>query len=66
LASQRSDLDYAQLKIQVLEERLRQQRIEKYGKQSETLSDLQFELLDGEPAVSSNEIESEAAGGPLP
>ena len=31
LAFQRSELDYAQVKIQVLEERLRQQRIEKYG-----------------------------------
>jgi len=54
------------VKIQVLEERLRNQRIEKYGKQSEKLSDLQLELLDREPAVSGEEIESEAASGPLP
>jgi transposase len=66
LAAQRSELNYAQLKIQVLEERLRKQKIEKYGKASEKLSDLQLELLDHEPAVSSDEIESEAAGGPLP
>lgn len=66
LASQRSELDYAQLKIQILEERLRKQRIEKYGKGSEKLSDLQLELLDSEPAVSSDEIESEAASGALP
>lgn len=66
LAAQRSELNYAQLKIQVLEERLRKQRIEKYGKASEKLSDLQLELLDHEPAVSSDEIESEAADGPLP
>ena len=66
LASQRGELDYAQLKIRVLEERLRQQMIKKYGKPSETLSDLQLELLDGEPAVSSEEIESEAVSGPLP
>ena len=65
LAFQRSELEYAQVKIQVLEERLRQQRIEKYGKQSEKLSDLQLELLDREPAVSSEEIESEAASGQL-
>lgn len=65
LAFQRSELEYAQVKIQVLEERLRQQRIEKYGKQSEKLSDLQLELLDREPAVSSEEIESEAASGGL-
>jgi transposase len=66
LAAQRSELNYAQLKIQVLEERLRKQRIEKYGKASEKLSDLQLELLDHEPAVSNDEIESEAASGPLP
>ncbi|MGA3134321.1 MAG: IS66 family transposase [Terracidiphilus sp.] len=66
LAAQRSELNYAQLKIQVLEERLRKQRIEKYGKASEKLSDLQLESLDHEPAVSNEEIESEAAGGPLP
>lgn len=65
LAFQRSELNYAQVKIQVLEERLRQQRIEKYGKQSEKLSDLQLELLDREPAVSGEEIESEAASGRL-
>lgn len=66
LASQRSELDYAQLKILVLEERLRKQRIEKYGKRSETLSDLQLELLDLEPGVSSEEVEAESQGEPLP
>src|SRR5208337_2891031 len=39
--------------------------IQQYGKQSEKLSDLQLELLDGEPAVSSDEIETELASGPL-
>jgi len=52
--------------IQQLKEALRLERIRKYGKQSETLSDLQLELLDLEPAVSSDEIESEVASGPLP
>ena len=36
----------AEVKIQVLEERLRLERIARYGKRSETLSDLQLELLD--------------------
>jgi transposase len=54
------------LKIQKLEEALRMERIKKYGTQSEKLSDLQLELLDREPAVSSDEIETEAASGPLP
>jgi transposase len=65
LASQRSALDYAQLKIRVLEERLRKQRIERYGKRSETLSDLQLELLDLEPGVSSEEVEAESQREPL-
>jgi len=52
--------------IQQLKEALRLERIKKYGKASETLSDLQLELLDREPAVASDEIESEAASGPLP
>jgi hypothetical protein len=44
------ELHWAQLKIQVLEERLRQQRIRLLGPQSETLSNLQLELLaDEEP-----------------
>jgi hypothetical protein len=42
------------------------ERIHKYGKQSEKLSDLQLQLLDLEPAVSSDEIETEIASGPLP
>ena len=65
LASQRSELDFAQLKIRVLEERLRKQRIERYGKHSETLSDLQLELLDLEPGVSSEEVEAESQREPL-
>jgi len=43
----------SELKIQKLEEALRLERIKKYGKQSEKLSDLQLQLLDIEPAVSS-------------
>ena len=51
--------------IQQLKEALRLERIRKYGKQSEKLSDLQLELLDRKPAVSSEEIETEIASGPL-
>lgn len=65
LDAQTRELDYARLKIQVLEERLRKQRIEKYGKHSETLSDLQQELLDLEPGVSSEEVEAESEREPL-
>jgi transposase len=52
--------------IEQLKEALRLERTRKYGKQSEKLSDLQLELLDLEPAVSSDEIETEIANGSLP
>lgn len=56
------ELQWAQLKIQVLEERLRKQRILMFGPKSETLSNLQLELLaEEEPSVTADEIEAEAA-----
>jgi hypothetical protein len=60
------ELDYSRLKIQLLEERLRLARIAKYGKASEKLSDLQLDLLDLEPGVSSEEVEAESEREPLP
>ena len=60
------ELDWAKLKIQVLEERLRLQRIQKYGPGSEKLSSEQLELLDLEPGVSNVEIQAESAREPLP
>ena len=59
-------LHYAELKIQVLEERLRLQRIAKYGPGSEKLSDEQLELLELEPGVSRVEVEAESQREPLP
>jgi len=58
-------LAFAELKIQALEERLRLERIKKYGPRSETLSDLQLKLLDLEPGVSSEEVAAESQRGPL-
>lgn len=60
------ELEYARLKIQLLEERLRLRRIEKYGPGSEKLSNLQLELLEQEPGVSREEViaESERAAPP--
>ena len=66
LARKDQALHAAEAIIEQLKEALRLERIKKYGKPSEKLSDLQLELLDGEPAVSSDEIETEVAGGPLP
>lgn len=54
------------MKIQVLEERLRLQRIEKYGPASEKLSDMQLELLEWEPGVSRAEVQAESQREPLP
>jgi transposase len=59
------ELEYAQLKIQVLEQRLRLARIAKYGKHSEKLSDLQLNLLELEPGVSSEEVQAESEREPL-
>lgn len=59
-------LQFAHLKIQLLEERLRLQRIQKYGPASEKLNDAQLELLEQEPGVSSAEVAAESARGPLP
>jgi transposase len=59
-------LHWAYLQIQVLEERLRWQRIQKYGPASEKLSDAQLELLELEPGVSYLEVQAESAREPLP
>ena len=59
-------LHYAELKIQVLEERLRLQRIAKYGPGSEKLSDAQLELLELEPGISTAEVAAESKREPLP
>ena len=56
-----NQLQYAELKIQVLEERLRLQRIAKYGAGSEKLSDEQLDLLELEPGVSTVEVERKAS-----
>jgi transposase len=62
----RNELQFAKLQIQVLEERLRRQRIAKYGQGSEKLSDEQLELLELEPGVSKLEVKAESQREPLP
>jgi transposase len=59
-------LHWAYLKIQVLEERLRLHRIQKYGPGSEKLSDTQLDLLELEPGVSNLEVQAESAREPVP
>ena len=60
------ELAWAKLKIQVLEERLRLERIKKYGPGSEKLGDAQLQLLDLEPGVSNVEVQAEGQREPLP
>jgi transposase len=66
VAELKRQLHWAHLQIQVLEERLRWQRIQKYGPSSEKLSDAQLELLELEPGVSNLEVQAESAREPVP
>ena len=59
-------LAWAEMKIQVLEERLRLERIKKYGPGSEKLNSAQLELLELEPGVSNLEVQAEGQREPLP
>jgi len=59
-------LAWAELKIQVLEQRLRLQRIQKYGPASEKLNSEQLQLLEWEPGVSNFEVQAESQREPLP
>ena len=56
----KSRLQYAELRIRVLEERLRVMRIEKCGAAGEKLSYAQMELLELEPVVSEVVVEAES------
>jgi transposase len=61
IAELERQLHWAQLKIQLLEEELRQRRIQQLGPRSETLSNLQLTLLtEEEPGVTRDEVEAEA------
>jgi transposase len=66
LDTKSNELQYARLKIQLLEEKLRLQRIAKYGPGSEKLSNLQLELLEFEPGVSNAEVAAESERDALP
>jgi chromosome segregation ATPase len=60
LGDKNKELEYAKLKIEALEQRLRQILIKKYGAASEKLSGAQLELLELEPGVSSEEVQAES------
>ncbi len=60
----KSKLQYAELRIRVLEERLRLMRIEKYGAGGEKLSQAQMQLFEFEPVVSETE-QAESGQAPV-
>ena len=66
IAELERQLHWAQLEIEALREELRQRRIQQLGPKSETLSNLQLELLiEEEPSVTRDEVEAEAGREPL-
>ena len=59
-------LQLSELRVQLLEDKLRQQRIAKYGPGSEKLTNQQLELLELEPGVSNLEVAAEGEREVLP
>src|SRR5664280_3465081 len=66
VVSYKDELQYKAMKIQLLEEKLRLQRIAKYGPGSEKLTKQQLELLELEPGVSNMEVAAEGEREELP
>ena len=65
IAQLKSRLQYAELRIRVLEERLRLMRIETYGAGGEKLSHAQMELFELEPVVSETIEQGEGEHAPV-
>jgi transposase len=66
IASLQRELAWAHLKIQSQAEELRQLRVKMLGPKSETLNDLQLNLLvDQEPGATLDEVEAESERAPL-
>ena len=65
IAQLKSRLQYAELRIRVLEERLRLMRIEKYGAGGEKLSQAQMELFALEPVVTELIVQAESEYAPV-
>ncbi len=57
---------FSELRVQLLEKKLRLQRIAKYGPGSEKLTSQQLELLEFEPGVSNLEVAAEGEREGLP
>ena len=59
-------LQLSELRVQLLEDKLRLQRIAKYGPGSEKLTSQQLELLEFEPGVSDMEVAAEGERDAMP
>lgn len=64
VAELKRKLQWANLRIQSLEEQLRLERLKKYGPASEKLSGAQLTLLELEPGVSREEVQAESQRQP--
>ena len=64
IAQLKSQLQFAELRIRVLEERLRLMRIEKYGAGGEKLSQAQMQLFELEPVISEMPQQAESERAP--
>jgi hypothetical protein len=65
IAQLKSKLQYAEMRIRVLEERLRLMRIEKYGAGGEKLSQAQMQLFELEPVVREMIEQAESEHAPV-
>jgi transposase len=65
IAHLKSRLQYAELRIRVLEERLRLMRIEKYGAGGEKLSQAQMQLFEPDPVVSEVIVQGKGERAPV-
>ena len=65
IAHLKSKLQYAELRIRVLEERLRLMRIERYGAGGEKLSPAQMQLFELEPVISEMAEQAETEYAPV-
>jgi transposase len=65
VAELKRKLQWANLRIQSLEEQLRLERLKKYGPASEKLNSAQLALLELEPGVSLQEVQAESKREPL-
>lgn len=61
VAAERAEKERLQGEVRLLREMIRLLHLKKYGPKSEQLSDHQLDLLEGEPCVTPEEIEQEAA-----